>query len=114
MLSIPISADELAHIFAAGAEASSGNLLIDIGLECVGQGNIHRAHVPTVAPMAKIGKAGRSYRPDFQSASLLGVFGPVRTTVTVRLFQRPGSVIFRIPPWLGGQRLAADRARRDG
>jgi len=59
MLSILIFSDELHHILAAGAETASGNLLVDIGPECVWQGYIHRAHMSKLAPMAKFGKVDR-------------------------------------------------------
>ena len=40
---ILIFADQLTHLFAAAPEAAAGNLLVDKGLERIGQGNVHRA-----------------------------------------------------------------------
>jgi len=53
-LSILIPADEFAHLFAAGAETSPGNLFVYIGLECVGKRNVHRAHVSPTAGWAQV------------------------------------------------------------
>ena len=44
MLSVMFLANQFAHVFAAGAVPTLPDLLIDEGLERVGQGNVHGAH----------------------------------------------------------------------
>lgn len=56
MLPIFVAADQLADVFAAGAIASSGDLLVDELLQVIRQRNIHSAHRAKIAGMAKFGK----------------------------------------------------------
>lgn len=51
---ILIPADQLAHILAAGAVTALADLLVHEGLEAVGQGNVHRAHVRRLRHFEKI------------------------------------------------------------
>ncbi|WP_064837779.1 hypothetical protein [Rhizobium phaseoli] len=44
MLPIFVAADQFSDVFAAGAIASPGDLLVDELLQVIGQGNIHSAH----------------------------------------------------------------------
>lgn len=44
MLPILILANQLTHIFTAGAVAALADLIIDKGLESVRQGDVHGAH----------------------------------------------------------------------
>jgi len=53
--SILVPADELAHVLAAGAVAALSDLLIDEGLQCVRQGDVHRAHGVNVGRLASFG-----------------------------------------------------------
>ena len=45
------------------ASGSPGNLLINVGLERVGQGYVHGTHDPRVVPMAKFGKIASGSLP---------------------------------------------------
>ncbi len=63
MLAILILADQFAYMLATGTLTALRNLLVDESLECIGQGNIHRAHGAIVGRLAKVGKAGSLSRP---------------------------------------------------
>lgn len=56
MLPIFVAADQFAYVFAAGAIASPGDLLVDKLLQVIWQRNIHSAHRAKIASMAKFGK----------------------------------------------------------
>lgn len=53
MLPIFVAADQFADVFAAGAIASSGDLLVDELLQVIGQGNIHGAHPAMISGVGK-------------------------------------------------------------
>ena len=61
MQPILILADQLAHIFATGAKATAGNLLVNKRLQRIGEGDVHRAHARILDALAKFGK------PEFVS-----------------------------------------------
>ncbi|ANL57342.1 hypothetical protein AMC86_PD00883 (plasmid) [Rhizobium phaseoli] len=56
MLPIFVAADQFADVFAAGAIASPGDLLVDELFQVIGQGNTHSAHRAKMARLAKFGK----------------------------------------------------------
>jgi hypothetical protein len=72
MLLVMVLTDQLPHVFAAGAVTTLPDLLIDEGLECVGQGNVHGAHGASLASLAKFGKIPLSQSSVFAAEQVLG------------------------------------------
>ena len=56
MAAILVGADQLAHVFAAGAVAPFCHLGVHKGFEGVGQGDVHGAHAGRIGFLAKFGK----------------------------------------------------------
>src|SRR5690606_29532089 len=50
MQPVLVAADQCAHVLAAGAMAKLADLLVDEGLEAIGQRDVHRAHGASVGP----------------------------------------------------------------
>jgi hypothetical protein len=72
MLLVVVLANQLSHVFAAGAVPTLPDLLIDEGLECVGQGDVHGAHGASLASLAKIGNIPLSQPSVFAAEQVLG------------------------------------------
>jgi len=55
-LTLPVAADQFAHIFAGIAISARGDLPVDPVAQLVGKGNIHRAHGAIMGVLAIFGK----------------------------------------------------------
>ena len=58
VLAVLIATDQFANVCATGPEPPTRDLFVDKRLEGRGQGDVHGAHVASVAVLTKNGKAG--------------------------------------------------------